>query len=222
MSELLPPNSSELERAAATVGAAATDLPVIIRDLWHPESCPARLLPWLAWAWSVDDWSDDWSDRQKRNTIASALEVQKHKGTIGSVRQALGSIGFRSRVQEWFNQTPEGAPYTFKLYVDVDQDPVDQSGILKVLDIVDRNKSLRSALETVIQQVTSRSGLTVATVTTAGHDLGLDYDAPEYSDGTIAWDLMTDAAYNGEQSTLSAIQNLHDTIHLTMSANNYW
>lgn len=222
MSELLPPNSSDIERAAASVGAAATDLPVILRELWSPEGCPARLLPWLAWAWSVDEWDDSWSDRQKRNAIAASLSVQKHKGTIGAVSSALGAIGFRSRVQEWFRQTPAGDPYTFRIYVDVDQDPVSQSGILKVLDIVERNKSLRSSLETVIQEITSRSIVTIAAATVTGTNSELNYSAPEYSDGSIAWDLMTDAAYEGEENTIEGIDRLHSLVHETLPTTGYW
>ncbi|SFC75904.1 phage tail protein, P2 protein I family [Pseudomonas citronellolis] len=179
MSNLLPSNSTALERAAAQVGVQATDLPVILRSLWNPETCPLNLLPWLAWAWSVDDWSDAWSERQKRDTVKQALAVQRIKGTIGAVRRALGALGLPVRVQEWFNQTPAGQPYTFRLLLDVDQGALTKADLVKVLEVVANTKNLRSQLETVLLTVTSQAELTVATVTTLGSDLSVSgYQKP--------------------------------------------
>lgn len=53
-SDLLPTGSSPLERAAAIALAEIERIPVPIRQLWHPDKCPVRLLPYLAWAFSVD------------------------------------------------------------------------------------------------------------------------------------------------------------------------
>jgi P2-related tail formation protein len=50
---LLPPNVSGLERALEQASARVGDIPVPIDPLWNPATCPARLLPWLAWALSV-------------------------------------------------------------------------------------------------------------------------------------------------------------------------
>lgn len=221
MSELMPPNASQLERLAAEAGARATDLPVILRALWHPEECPAHLLPWLAWAWSVDDWSDDWSERQKRDTIAASLQVQQIKGTIGAVRGALGALGFATRVQEWHRQTPAGDPCTFRLYLDVDQNAMDQRGIQRALEIVERTKSLRSHLEIVIQQITTRSTVRVASVANTGHQTDIDFMAPRYSDGAIAWDLLHDTADAGEANSVAAIDALHALLHTTLTPA-YW
>jgi len=218
---LLPPNATLLERNAATACAQATALPVALRDLWDPESCPAAMLPWLAWAWSVDTWQDQWTERQKRDTVKAALAVQQIKGTAGAVRQALDAMGIPVRVQEWFNQTPAAAPYTFRLLVDVDQIAVTQAGLVAALEAVERTKSLRSHLEEIAVSAVTRSRLTVAAACNVGNDVGIGYDAPRYSDNAIAWDLMTDAAYNGEQSTVDAIDSLHTLLHTTMTKQ-YW
>lgn len=160
-------------------GATATELPVMLRALWNPETCPLNMLPWLAWAWSVDAWSDSWSERQKRDTVKQALPVQRVKGTIGAVRSALEALGIPARVQEWFNQTPQGMPYTFRLLLDFDQQPVSQSGILKVLEVVEANKNVRSHLEAVLQTITTRADLHVAVVASLGSDLTLStYEVP--------------------------------------------
>jgi len=221
MSSLLPPNSSDLERALAETGIAATDLPVAIRALWDAETCPAALLPWLAWAWSADDWDDAWSERQKRETVKSALAVQRIKGTVGAVRNALGALGFPVRVQEWFAQTPAGDPYTFRLLLDVDQEALSQANLRKILEVVESTKSLRSHLETALVSIVSRSALTVASVAGTGVDLGVTFSAPRYSDGAPALDLLTDAAQHSTASTVEAIDNLHARLHAVMPRA-YW
>lgn len=61
MISLLPPNATELERALELlIDARIGDISTPLRDLWSAENCPEALLPWLAWALSVDQWSADW------------------------------------------------------------------------------------------------------------------------------------------------------------------
>lgn len=171
MSDLLPPNATDLERIAAQVGAAATDLPVILRSLWDPEECPIELLPWLAWAWSADEWSEAWSERQKRDSVKSAIQVQSIKGTIGAVKTALGALGIEIRVQEWFNQTPAGEPHTFSVHVETAQTPATQADLLKAVSLINATKNLRSHLETIFVSARSVSTVSVAAVAHIGHEI---------------------------------------------------
>ncbi|MDX7987658.1 phage tail protein I [Xenorhabdus sp. 12] len=114
---LLPTGSSPLEVAAAEALSTLADIPVPIRDLWHPDRCPVRLLPYLAWAWSVDRWDMDWSESTKREAIKVAMFVHKHKGTIGAIRRVVEPFGYLIRVTEWWqNQDPPG---TFRLDIGV-------------------------------------------------------------------------------------------------------
>ncbi|MGT1842761.1 phage tail protein I, partial [Enterobacter hormaechei subsp. xiangfangensis] len=59
---LLPVGSSALEVAAARACAEIENTPVPLRRLWSPDDCPANLLPWLAWAFSVDRWDENWPE----------------------------------------------------------------------------------------------------------------------------------------------------------------
>jgi len=63
---LLPPNATALEHAADAAMARIADVNVPIRDLWNPDLCPEALLPWLAWALSVEPWDADWPVWQQR------------------------------------------------------------------------------------------------------------------------------------------------------------
>jgi len=46
MNSLLPPNATDTERAIEATTERTTDLPVPLRTLWNPDTCPADLLPW--------------------------------------------------------------------------------------------------------------------------------------------------------------------------------
>jgi len=114
---LLPSGSSTLEVAAAQALAQIAGIPVPLRQLWNPDTCPLPLLPYLAWAFSVDRWDENWTEAAKRSTVRSALFVHKHKGTIGALRRVVEPLGYLIRVTEWW-QTKD-IPGTFRLDVGV-------------------------------------------------------------------------------------------------------
>lgn len=171
MSDLLPANATALERALAQVMAEIQAIPVPVRDMWNAATIPANALPWLAWAFSVDEWDINWSEAQKRETVRRALAAQKIKGTIGAVRQALGALGIDAQVQQWFAQIPAADPYTFRLLLTADQEPVNQSGIAAALAVVNATKNLRSHLTEILITARSRSTVITAAVTHIGHDI---------------------------------------------------
>ncbi len=91
---LLPPNSTDLERALDLTGAriSAVDAPIDL--MWNPETCPTAFLPWLAWSLSVDEWDNAWPEGTKRAVIAASVWVHRHKGTVGAVKRALAKAGY--------------------------------------------------------------------------------------------------------------------------------
>lgn len=95
-SRLLPTGSSPLEVAAAKACAEIEKTPVSIRELWNPDTCPANLLPWLAWAFSVDRWDEKWPEATKRAVIRDAYFIHCHKGTIGAIRRVVEPLGYAS------------------------------------------------------------------------------------------------------------------------------
>ena len=91
---LLPPASTPLERALdQTAGARLAAMPSAVTGLWNAASCPERLLPYLAWAVSADEWDDKWSPEKKRAVIAEAPEIHRTKGTLAAVRRSLAALG---------------------------------------------------------------------------------------------------------------------------------
>lgn len=92
---LLPPNRTGQEHAIEqTQAARIAGMDVPVDRLWNPATCPAALLPWLAWALSVDEWDDAWPEETKRRVIADSVTVHRVKGTVGAVRRALAAAGY--------------------------------------------------------------------------------------------------------------------------------
>lgn len=115
---LLPPNATRMERATEAATARIGDVPAPVANVWHVDDCPAGLLPYLAWALSVDDWSEDWPERVKRNVIRASIAVHRQKGTIGAIHKALEAMDLDLiDVIEWWERTPAGEPYTFDVEI---------------------------------------------------------------------------------------------------------
>ena len=116
---LLPGNATPLERLAAQALAQIQRTPIPLRQLCNPDTCPAPLLPYLAWAFSVDRWDSRWPESAKRSAIRSAHFVHSRKGTIGALRRVVEPLGFLIEVREWWEETPTTTPGTFQLTVGV-------------------------------------------------------------------------------------------------------
>lgn len=112
---LLPPASTEIEKALEQVALGLADLPTPVRDVWSPATCPIGLLPWLAWGVSIDLWDSAWSEERKRAAVADAIAFQRRKGTPASLRTVLDRIDPFIKLVEWFEDRDTLAPYTFRL-----------------------------------------------------------------------------------------------------------
>lgn len=116
---LLPGNATHLERLAAQALTQIQRVPIPLRDLVNPDRCPVSLLPYLAWAFSVDRWDSRWPEAAKRAAIRSSFFVHSRKGTIGALRRVVEPLGYLIEVLEWFQTVPEGTPGTFALKIGV-------------------------------------------------------------------------------------------------------
>lgn len=117
MASLLPPNSTPLERAIEATTARISDVPVPLRTLWNPATCPEATLPWLGWALSVDRWDLDWTTAQKRAACAGAFAAHRIKGTRAAVDAVLEEFGNGMTIDEWWEQDPPGVPHTFAVTI---------------------------------------------------------------------------------------------------------
>lgn len=120
---ILPPNRTALELATDLLVAERTSgIGTPLRTLWSPQDCPAELLPWLAWALSIDQWDPAWSEATRRTRIAQAIPVQRRKGAIDSVRRVIAAFGGNIALREWWQASPLGTPHTFSVIVSLPSD----------------------------------------------------------------------------------------------------
>jgi phage tail P2-like protein len=108
---LLPDNATRAERAVSeAVAARLSAITTPLRQLWDPETCRADLLPWLAWALSVDDWDPIWPEATRRAAVAESIEIHRRKGTPWAVKQSLIRLGFTYvEILEGTNQRYDGS-----------------------------------------------------------------------------------------------------------------
>lgn len=134
---LLPGNAMDLERQAAEALAQIERVPVPIRDLINPDRCPVALLPFLAWAFSVDRWDSRWPEAAKRGAIRSSFFIHSRKGTIGALRRVVEPLGYLIEVIEWWQTEPKGVPGTFAIKVGVSDEGISEETYQELTWLID-------------------------------------------------------------------------------------
>lgn len=88
-SNLLPPNSTALERALAGLGDSFGAITIPVPDLQRPDACAANVLPFLAWGLGVDRWDATWSEDRQRQAVAGAIPDKRIRGSRASMDHLL-------------------------------------------------------------------------------------------------------------------------------------
>ena len=167
--DLLPPNATELERAFDREAQRAFEPASRIPVVWDPAQCPERLLPYLAWALSVDEWRDAWPLARKRQVIAASVSVHRRKGTIGAIRRALDALDLGVTISRWFEHG--GEPFTLRAEVEVEDRSLTAEEIALITDTIIRTKAARSWLESLRVFLTARGSAFVAAAPASGVDM---------------------------------------------------
>lgn len=148
MNQLLPSNSTPLERATAAALTLGLD-PSAIRGIADSTRCPVDVLPWLAWAMSVEGWEAAETEEQQRALIRESIPVHKRKGTVGAIRRVLKAVGVTADYKEW-TQIPGAVPYTFELIAWANDNRPGEGTILspqlfqRLRSLIDATKNERS------------------------------------------------------------------------------
>ncbi|MCA0418117.1 MAG: phage tail protein I [Proteobacteria bacterium] len=125
MPDLLPENATHFERELAGLSTQLDAIdPVVIETLWDAWRCPTALLPWLAWALSVDVWEDGWPETVKRQAIADSPDYHRIKGSVKAVTSALALAERPFELTEWFDHVPMGRRGTSRIFVETTLDDV--------------------------------------------------------------------------------------------------
>ncbi len=105
---LLKNYQSELMLALEEVLREFEMLPAeVIKDFWNPQKCREDLLPYLALYLGVNSWDSSWNINQKRAVCQSALLVNKQKGTLQSLKDALRALNLNATLVEWWQNGAE-------------------------------------------------------------------------------------------------------------------
>ena len=163
---LLPANATPLERALAQTILTLLDTPVPLNQLWDADTCPVPLLPYLASARSVDRWNANWPEDVKRRVVRDAFAVHQRKGTAGALRRAIEPLGYRLRIEEWWQMAPPGQRGTFALDVGIENTGLSDTGYNEIEQIVDdvRPLSRHLARLTVSAEIAGNVGALAACV----------------------------------------------------------
>lgn len=147
---ILPPNATPLLKdfEAATNSRFSLLKENQLRWLNNPDKCPEHILPWLGWALSVDVWNENWAVSIRRNIIKASVNIHRHRGTIGALKQALEAFKFDNvKVEEWFQYG--GTPYTFRVFIEIVTEDFDINDLTEVYTTISQAKNARSHLESL-------------------------------------------------------------------------
>jgi phage tail P2-like protein len=91
-----------------------TQMVLPIKDVFDPDRCPLAILPWLAWHRGLTYWSSAWPEHVQRRVVREAADILRRRGTRRGLERQLEALGSSANVVEWFEETPEGTPGTWR------------------------------------------------------------------------------------------------------------
>lgn len=191
MNSLLPPGSSALERRLAQACSGISDLNVPLRDLWNPWKCPAKFLPYLAWAFSVDRWEETWTETAKRQAVSDAFWIHQRKGTVAAVKRVIEGLGYSMAIDEWWEVAdPAG---TFRLEIDLNEIGITEPMISELERIIGDAKPVSRHISQLTLSVSARGTASVGAVVMDGevitvYPAGYGPDDAIYFDGETHYD----------------------------------
>lgn len=115
-STLLPANSSSLEQALDIgFGALLERIAPPFPELMNPATTPLAFLPYLGADRGVSEWSSAADEAEKRLTVELAWPTARQAGTRQALENAAKGLRLRPEVRAWYEQVPEGLPYSFSV-----------------------------------------------------------------------------------------------------------
>lgn len=198
MNSLLPSGSSPLERRAAEACAGISDLNTPLRDLWNPDRCPVKFLPYLAWAFSVDRWDEKWTPAEKRKAVKDAFYIHRRKGTIAAIRRVIEAMGYSMSIAEWWQVAdPRG---TFRLTIDVNDVGITDELINELERLIGDAKPVSRHIAGININVRTEAAIYSAAAATQGDIISVYAEGyrpthPVKYDGKIRFD--TEQKYTG-------------------------
>jgi len=172
--KLLPPSATQHEQNIAEVSSRISNIDIsAINKIWNADTCPLSLLPWLAWAERVPEWSSSWSEATQRSSIKAIRSIRRKRGTAGAVIQALNALNLGVELEEWHQQQPKGTPGTFRLNVELSGTGLTQEEQESIERIVSYAKNARSHWDVLNIIITQRGKFNYGSTLQSGDETTL-------------------------------------------------
>ncbi|AKA26328.1 phage tail protein I [Pseudomonas chlororaphis] len=172
-SSLLPANSSALEKAldlgfSRLLERVAPPFP----ELMNATRTPAAFLPYLAADRGVNEWDAGASETEKRLTVSLSWQIQRQAGTRKALSHAVESLGFQPNIAAWYEQRPQGHPYTFDVQAIIVRDwsSGDHNRLIRRIDAAKSERD--DGTITIVHQTSG--GLRLAVAADPGLSIGDD------------------------------------------------
>ncbi|NRD72691.1 phage tail protein I [Shewanella sp. VB17] len=146
---VLPDNRSALERAlelSLTQQMYAVDHPYPqLLDAWHTS---IDVVPYLAAERQLPVWDTADSEHVKRSLAGNAWQIRQLSGTRAGLNMALESFDFLSEIKPWYQQTPQGQPYSLEVIAwEKGNKPVNVANVKKLQAYIADTQSERDKIE---------------------------------------------------------------------------
>lgn len=151
---LLPPNSSDLEKAIVGAFESVLDSKdLLIQTLWNADLCPYEFLPYLASALSVDfAIYNQLNEAERRAYIKKSIEIHRKKGSLGALKAALKPLNYSISVVEWYENNKE--PHTIR--VNVENTENSAFDLDRIRTVVAQNKNVQT--QAILSVKTNQAG----------------------------------------------------------------
>lgn len=118
----------------------------IMKKFWLDiDTLSEKELDYLLWEYHVDYVEENTTVEKKRELVRKSIISHFNKGTLGSIKSICNILFGDAEIQEWFEYA--GRPGYFK--INTTGDLKDQSDYLKVIEVVNEYKNVRSWLESL-------------------------------------------------------------------------
>lgn len=128
----------------------------IMKKFWLDiDSLTEIAIDYLLWEYHADYIGENTSIEEKRKLVKKAIISHFNKGTIGSIKTICKILFGNAEIKEWFEYN--GRPGYFK--ISTSGDLKNEKDFLKVIDVVNEYKNVRSWLESLKFLRTEKSNL---------------------------------------------------------------
>lgn len=142
---LLPNNTTTFEQDIEATLSRLSNVDVsTLSTLWNVDTCPTNLLPWLAWAENVDEWSILWTEDVQRAVIKAQRLIRRTRGTKTSVKAAVLALSGSVSFKEWYEYSSPCTPHTFDITITGGNGYIEEELQNSMIRAIDRNKPVRS------------------------------------------------------------------------------